>query len=284
MTKTVAGAAMLLNAMASDGYRVDYVGALDKEALGGVRVGVLRNAQGSNRDIIERFDAAIARMADAGAHIVEIVDFDTGHEDYGRAASDVLHFEFKATINEYLANAAPEVEVRSLDRLIAFNREHGARELALFDQDIFENAAARGGLDDPQYTKSLALVQSVAGERGIDAMLSQFEVDVLVAPSGPLASRVDPINGDVWPDWVGAGWMAAAAGYPHLTVPMGSVHGIPIGVSFIGGRGTDAKMLAYGFAYEQASRLRVEPAYLENARQRNEISAAMQRPARNASR
>jgi len=80
-----------------------------------------------------------------------------------------------------------------------------------------------------------------------------------LTPSGPISPRIDPVNGDVWPEWAGAGWAPAIAGYPHLTVPMGDVHGIPLGVSFFGARNADAAMLAYGYAYEQATHLRPAP-------------------------
>ena len=93
--------------------------------------------------------------------------------------------------------------------------------------------------------------------------------------SANCAGLSGPVNGDVWPEWVGAGWMAAQAGYPHMTVPMGDVHGIPVGVSFIGSAGDDAAIIAYGYAYEQASQLRPDPHYLASAEERLEISTAM---------
>ncbi len=93
-----------------------------------------------------------------------------------------------------------------------------------------------------------------------------------------MGSRIDPTNGDVWPNWAGAGWMAAGAGYPHLSVPMGTVHGIPVGLSFISARDDDAAVLAFGYAYEQRSALRVAPAFLGSAMARPEIERAMRRP------
>ena len=96
-------------------------------------------------------------------------------------------------------------------------------------------------------------------------------------PLGLALARVDPVNGDVWPAWAGAGYLAAVAGYPHITVPMGEVHGIPLGVSFMGASGRDAHILAYGYAYEQATGLRPDPKYLETAEDRPEIAAAMRR-------
>ncbi len=277
MTKTVKGAAMMLNAMATGDAKTDYVAALDEAALNGVRVGVMRFTVGSNADIVARFDAALAAIEAAGATLVEIESFETGADDFGAKSGDVLYYEFKATLNDYLAEAAPAVTIRSLAELIEFNKANADVELALFDQSIFEGAADYGDLDDPAYVEARDYVQAIAGEKGIDAMLAQFDVDVLVAPSGPVASRVDPINGDVWPSWSGAGWMAAIAGYPNITVPMGDVHGVPIGVSFMGAKDADAAILSYGFAYEQATNLRRDPQFLPNAEARPEIAAAMKR-------
>jgi amidase len=276
MTKTVTGAAMMLNAMASGAAKTDYVAALDADALSGARIGVLRYAQGSNAAIITHFNAALADLEAAGATLVEITEFDQQNEQYWSDAYAVLEFEFKATINDYLADAAPAVTTRTLEQLIAFNEANADIELALFDQGIFVESEAKGELDDPDYIAALARIQSASRENGIDALLAQNQVDILVAPSGPVAPRIDPINGDIWPDWAGAGGLAAIAGYPHLTVPMGTVHGVPVGFSFIGAKDTDAMVLSYGYAYEQKTHHRAEPQYLKDAEAREEIAAAMQ--------
>jgi amidase len=276
MTKTVMGAAMMLNAMASGAAKTDYVAALDADALSGARIGVLRYAQGSNAAIITHFNAALADLEAAGATLVEITEFDQQNEQYWSDAYDVLEFEFKATINDYLADAAPGVTTRTLEQLIAFNEANADIELALFDQGIFVESEAKGDLDDPNYIAALARIQSASRENGIDALLAQNQVDILVAPSGPVAPRIDPINGDIWPDWAGAGGLAAIAGYPHLTVPMGTVHGVPVGFSFIGAKDTDAMVLSYGYAYEQKTHHRAEPQYLKDAEAREEIAEAMQ--------
>jgi len=278
MTKTVTGAAMMLNAMATGDAKTDYVAALDANSLDGARIGVLRFAQGSNHDIIEKLDAALDAMRQAGAVIVDIDKMpETGDDDEDGASYQLLLYEFKATINDYLANSAPEVTTRSLDDLIAFNKEHADVELPLFDQSIFEKAAAMNGLDDPKYLAIRDQVQKAAGADGIDALMAENQLDMLVSPSGPISPRIDPVNGDVWPEWAGAGYLAAIAGYPHASVPMGTVHGVPIGVSFIGAKDQDAKVLSFAYAYEQRTMLRAEPHYLTSAEERSEIAPAMKR-------
>ena len=275
MTRTVRGAAMMLSAMSAGPAATDFAAALDADALEGARVGVLRYAQGSNPDVIARFDEAARALEAAGARLAII---DEGPDWPDRLWADsftVLKYEFKATLNAYLADAAPGVETRSLAEVIAFNDENRAVELALFGQDIMIDAQAMNGLDDPAYEQARSAIQSAARENGIDALLAEHEVDILVAPSGPVAGRIDPINGDVWPDWAGAGSLAAIAGYPHLTVPMGTVDGMPVGLSFIGAKDADAEVLAYGYAYEQATNLRPEPRYLRTAADRPDIARAL---------
>jgi amidase len=277
MTKTVTGAAMMLNAMATGDAKTDYVAGLDGDALTGTRIGVLRFAQGETDDIQGKFNEALADLEAAGAVLVEIEEFSVDAENYGKHSYDVLKYEFKATLNEYLANAAPAVTTRSLEELIAFNEANADIELSLFDQSIFTASQELGSLEDEAYLTALADVQAATREKGIDRLLAEYEVDVLVSPSGPIPGRVDPINGDVWPSWAGAGYLAAVAGYPHLTVPMGTVHGMPLGLSFMGAKDQDAAILSYGYAYEQRTNHRVDPQFLKSAEEREEIKKAMAR-------
>ena len=277
MTKTVTGAAMMLNAMATGSGKTDYVAALDVNALEGARIGVLRFAEGENSDIVDLFNETLQELETAGATLVEIEAFEPALEDFWPTARQMLYFEFKATLNAYLKEAPPAVTARTLVDLIAFNNANADVELALFDQSIFEASVELNGLDDPDYIKARDSVQSAVRENGIDKLMTDHEVDILVSPSGPVAGRIDPINSDLWPAWAGAGWMAAIAGYPHVTVPMGAIHGMPVGFSFMGGKEEDAKVLSFGFAYEQRTMQRVEPQYLNNAEERPAIAKAMRR-------
>ncbi len=276
MTKTVTGAAMMLEAMASGPAKTNYSRLLDAGSLKGTRIGVARFAEGSNPNIKTRFEVALAALATAGAELVEIKEFEREGDDFNEESYAVLKYEFKHTLNEYLAMSPPGVKTRTLAQLIAFNIEHGDIELALFGQDIFTDSQALGGLDDPAYVTARTNVQRATRERGLDLLLNEYDVRVLVAPSGALTPRIDPVNGDVWPSWAGAGGLAAIAGYPHLTVPMGTVRSVPIGLSFIGGKNQDAAILSYGFAYEQTTRLRPEPEYLKTAEDLVDVATAMQ--------
>jgi amidase len=276
MSKTVRGAAIMMDAMSTDGSG-GYAAALDAGSLQGTRVGVLRFAQGSD-SVASRFNIGLAAMEAAGAELVEIESFERDGDNYGRDSYALLQWEFKATLNEYLAGSPADIPVRSLQELIDFNRAE-PREMALFDQSILDASNARSGLDDPEYTAAKANVLRATGARGIDALMADNNVDMLVSPSGPLSSRVDPINGDTWPDWAGAGYLAAVAGYPHVTVPMGAVHSVPLGFSIMAGAGQDKAVLSYAYALEQATMARVDPGYLRDAYAVEAVGAAME-PAR----
>lgn len=277
MTRTVRGAAMLLTAMVRGEDRIDYAQRLDDQALDGMRIGVMRFAEGSNPDIVERFDAALLVLQAQGAELVEITEFTPDTEDFRGKGRRVLDTEFKAGLDAYLAGSPADLPVRSLEELIAFNIANAEIELSLFDQSIFEKALETGGLEDEAYLVGLEEVQRAAGTNGILALMAEHDVDVLVSPSGPVSSQIDPVNGDVWPGWAGAGYLAAVSGFPHITVPMGEVHGIPVGLSFMAGPMRDADILAFAYDYEQASRMRVEPQYLATSTDRPEIRAAMTR-------
>ena len=267
---------MMLTAMADGADKTDYAAMLDTNALQGARIGVLRSAEGSNDHIRARFQEALSTMEAAGATLVDIKEFEMPDGFWGKSFN-VLKYEFKATLDDYLASAAEAVVTRKLTDLIAFNQMHADTELVLFNQDIFEQSDDMKGLDSEDYKQALAFVQAATRENGIDRLLAEHDVVALVAPSGPLAPRIDPVNGDVWPDWAGAGYAAAIAGYPHLTVPMGTVRGIPIGLSFMGSKDQDAAILSLGYAYEQQSQLRAEPQYYPSAESLPEVAEAMRR-------
>ena len=155
-------------------------------------------------------------------------------DDLGADEHQVLMTELKAGLNAYFATMPPGVTVRSLADVIAFNLAT-PRELALFGQELLEKAEATLGLGDPAYLKARADSLRAAGAEGIDRLLAASRLDALIAPTYGPAARID-VNGDHF--WGGgASGLPAIAGYPHLTVPMGQVRGLPVGLSFIGVRG-----------------------------------------------
>jgi amidase len=223
------------------------------------------------------FEAALDVLRAQGAELVEIREFQGNRQEMGRNEFTVLLSELKHDLNAYLATLPEGVRTRTLEQLIAFNNEHRAEEMTLFGQDVFEQAQATGGLDDA-WRRARETSLRIAGPEGLDRLLNQHNVVALVAPTRPAAWLIDTVHGDTSPGGGPAGSMAAIAGYPHLTVPMGQVRGLPVGLSFIGAKWDDARILALGYAYEQASRMRIEPLFLESIETSEEIAPHL-RPA-----
>jgi len=277
MTKTVKGAAMMLNAMAEGEHKEDYLQGLTTDSLQGVRIGVVSYATGSYQPIKDRFEDALLALLDAGAILIDIDENPVTLDGLGRKAYALLQYEFKDGLNKYLESTDPtQVEVRSLAQLIAFNEAHADKELTLFNQSILEKSEARGPLSDADYLTWREEIRVAMQDNGIDKMLTDNNVSALVAPSGVFAGTRDVVNGDVWPSWPGIGGVAARAGYPHATVPAGQFRNMPIGISFISGKYQDANVLAYAYAYEQSSQLRVAPKYLETAASDPDVAKLLQ--------
>ncbi|WP_423142008.1 amidase [Parablastomonas sp. CN1-191] len=264
MTRTVADAALLLTAMAGPdpadpatalaNGRVprDFAAGLAAASLKGQRIGVLRRQAGSNDKLTAVFDAALADMKRAGAELVEIdytPDPAMGRDEYG-----VLLFELREDLGAYLRGLPGKPKVRSLADVIAFDAATPA-EMRWFGQDTFEEA--EHATDRAAYEKARANSLRLAGKDGIDKLLADNRVTMLVAPTEGPAWPLDLVTGAGGLRGVGAGNLAAIAGYPHLTVPMGAVEGLPIGLSFIAGAWDDAKVLQAGAAYERARTARI---------------------------
>ncbi|MDP3783435.1 MAG: amidase, partial [Sphingopyxis sp.] len=271
MTLTVRDAALVMTVIAgsdpsdpataeADARKVDYSAALSANGLKGKRIGVLRDRIGDRADIAALFDAALKQMTDLGATVVEIADSRKGLEELGAAEFEVLMTELKADIATYLASLPAKDGPKTLADLIAFNKANRA-ELQWFDQSLFELAESKGGLDSPDYVAARDKAARLAGPEGINRLMKEHDVNLLVGVTNGPAWTSDLVNGDHYTG-PSASQLPAVAGYPHLTVPMGAVQGLPIGVSFIGRKWADAEVLAAGYAYEQASRKRVTPTYL----------------------
>ena len=271
ITQTVRDAAIMLSVIAgtdpadsataeADKRKTDYAAGLLVDGLNNMRLGIMRDRGGSSKAIAERFDLAIAMMKAAGADIVEIADTRTGLDGLGDAEFEVLMTELKADLNAYLAKAAPAVKTRTLEQIIAFNKAEST-ELRWFDQGLFDLAQSKGGLDDPKYLDALATSKRLAGPEGIDRLLRENKVDLLISPTTGTAWKTDLVNGDQY-SGPSASQLPAVAGYPHLTVPMGRIEGLPLGISFIGTAWDDARVLRAGYAYEQMSKAQSAPQFL----------------------
>ncbi len=259
ITHTVADAALLLGIMAgtdpldqatrdADAHKADLADLAVRKDLIGVRVGVLK-ISGAPTDVKALYDSAVKRLASAGATLVDI-EPPAGADNLGDMELTVMLTELKADLDAYLATTPAAQTTRTLADVIAFDRQHAAAEMPFFGQDLFERAQATGGLLDPQYLKALAASRLEAGRDGLDKIFSAQQLQVLIVPTMGPAFLIDPINGDAF-NWSGPGNLPAIAGYPHLTVPMGLVKGLPVGLSVMGPAWSDGAVLALGGLIER---------------------------------
>ncbi|AEP31724.1 amidase [Brumicola nitratireducens] len=273
MTRSVADAALMLSIMAgtdkadpytslADERKSDYTIGLDKP-LKGKRIGVFTAVQGNHPAIINAFESSAKTMEALGAELVTIDKFETPEGFWGKALN-VLLTEFKHELNLYLENAAPAVKTRSLADLITFN-DNSKRELVIFDQSLFVRSQATTGYDD-EYQENVAFLQNATRKEGIDLLLSKYKVDAIIMPSQTAAFLIDPVYGDSFAGGsAGAGWLAAVAGYPHVSVPMGTMKGLPINLSFIGKAWDEALLLNLAHQYEKETKAMVKPSFASGA-------------------
>lgn len=274
MARTVTDAAILLGAMTGidsldpvtaasrDHVHADYTRFLDANGLRGARIGVARQYFGFNDHVDRLMTNAIDVIRQLGATIVDPANLET-HGKYDDTEFEVLLYEFKADLNAYLAALGPQVKTRTLADLIRFNEENREREMPYFGQELFERAEKKGPLTSAEYKKALAKNHRMSRAEGIDATIRKHNLDALIAPTGSPMWPTDLINGDHYTG--GYSSASAVSGYPHITVPMGNVLGLPTGISFFAGAWSEPALLQYAFAFEQATKVRKAPTYRTTA-------------------
>jgi amidase len=236
----------------------DFTPFLNKDALRGARIGVARDMMGTHEAVDKVIDAAIDTLRGLGA---EIVDPATGAWTpfFGEAEVELCLYGFKDGINRYLA-FHPSSPMKTLGDVIAFNEANADRVMPYFPQDLFERAQAKGDLHEEAYLRAKAECRRMSRTDGIDKVLDAHVLDALIAPTdGTPPWVIDPLVGD----HIIGGCSAppAMAGYPHITVPAGMYHGLPVALSFFGKAWQEGKLIGYAFAFEQATRARRPPAF-----------------------
>ena len=274
MCRTVTDAVILLGALtgvdprdgatsASQGKALtDYTKFLDPNGLKGARLGIVRKSFGFNDAVDKLMNDLITEIKKLGAVIVDPADIPTAGK-FDDSELEVLLYEFKADLNAYLAGLGPKAPVHSLKEIIEFNEKNRDKEMPYFGQDLFVKAEAKGPLTDKAYLKALKKDQEMSRDKGIDFVLRQNKLDALVAPTGGPAWPTDWINGDHFTG--GYSTASAVAGYPHITVPAGYVHGLPFGISFFASAFSEPTLIKLAYAFEQATKVRQAPKFLETA-------------------
>ena len=270
MTRSVEDAALILSVLhaqdANDAVTstqpdaIDYSKVLDKNVLQNVRLGIVRNLMGYHEQVDALTEANYAQLRHLGA---ELVDVETPASQAIREPElTVLLHELKHGLDNYLTETEGDLP-GSLSDVIAFNKEHESKTMPYFKQEWFIKAEATQGLEDEAYIAALANSKRLAGKEGIDKLLEDHNLDALIAPTGGPAWSIDQLSGD---RYLGSSsGLAAVSGYAHITVPGGFIYGLPVGFSFFAGAYSEAKLLAFAYAFEQATNHRQAPTYRTTA-------------------
>jgi len=267
MSRTVEDAAITLGfltgidpndskTLEADGkFETDYSKYLLKDGLTGKRIGLLKKSMGFNEKVDTLMMEAVKYLKSSGAEIVEVeLPRVPGKEEF-----EVLLYEFKDGINKYLAGTGDMISVSDLKGLIEFNKKD-AVELRYFNQKIFEDAEKKGALNDKEYKSALEKSLKAMREDGIDKIMDSAKLDALISPTGSPAWKTDHLLGDHYGG--GDSSPAAISGYPAITVPMGFVEDLPVGITFFGKAWSEGTLLTIAYAYEQGTKHRKAPKYL----------------------
>lgn len=271
MARTVRDAAIVLGALtgvdekdkhtlkSQENSFTDYTAFLKPNCLQNKRIGVARHFFGFHEKVDHLMDQAIKDLQNLGAITIDLDQEDLNGKS-GDDAYNVLLYEFKNDLNSYLKNCTSDIKIRSLEQLIKFNKDHADIEMPFFGQEILIAAQQKGDLNTDEYKSALDNVLKSNGPEGIDRVLDKYELDVIVAPTGGPSWPTDVINGDHYMG--GSSSPAARSGYPNITVPMGFINQLPVGISFFAEAFSEAKLLSFAYDYEQATKHRKAPKFI----------------------
>lgn len=272
MCRNVSDAATLLGALAEfdpndaethiekTDIPMDYTSFLKADGLKGKRIGIASQMLPSDSKVRALFDKAVNDLKAKGAEVVENVEFEHNRE-WGSPSYQVLLYEFKADLNKYLAEH-PNAPRKTMAEIIEFNKQNAEKEMPWFEQEIFEMAVEKGDLSSEEYLEALKNSKLFAGKEGIDKVMEQHNLDAIIAQTNGPAWSIDWLNGDHFSG--GSSSPAAISGYPNITVPMGFVEGLPIGISFFGKAWTEGKLIEIAYAYEQVTQHRKAPGFMKS--------------------
>lgn len=241
----------------------DYTKFLDINGLQNARIGVARNFFGRNEFVDHLLENAIQRIKELGATIIDPTDINS-ISDLSDPEYLVLLYDFKNDLNAFLKKFVPDDFPQTLSDLIEFNDQNKGKVMPYFGQEIFKIAKEKESFSSEEYKSALKKCHKLAREEGIDRVMQDNQLDAIIAPSGGPAWFIDYINGDH--STGGSSSPAAVAGYPNITVPAGYVYGLPVGISFFGQRLQEPTLLKLAYAFEQASKARQPPKFLNTVK------------------
>jgi len=269
MSRTVSDAAAALGVMtgvdpndsktaASEGkYLADYTSFLKEGGLKGKRLGWFTSARGSHFKVDTLMQHAVNYLRSQGAEVIEIENI--YDREVGSLSFQVMLYEFKDGLNKYFASLGENAPVKSVDELIEFNKNDSI-ELRYYDQELLIEAQKKGDLTSKEYIDALEKMNRLVRDEGIDRVMKEHNLDAFIAPTGSPAWKTDLVNGDSYT--VSSSSPAAVAGYPNITVPMGYVDGLPVGISFFGRAWSEPLLIEIAYSYEQGTKFRKAPQFL----------------------
>jgi len=269
MARTVRDAATALGALtgidsadsrtaASEGkYLTDYTPFLKEEGLRGKRLGWYTSARGTHYKVDTLMQKAVDYIRSQGAEVIEIDRI--YDKEAGSLSFQVLLWEFKDGLNKYFASLGENAPVKTVEELIAFNNNDSI-ELLYYDQELLLEAQKKGSVESKEFLDIVEKMNRLVREEGIDKVMTENRLDAFIAPTGSPAWKTDLINGDTYT--VSSSSPAAVSGYPNITVPMGFVEGLPVGISFFGRAWSEPLLLEIAYAYETGTRHRKPPSFI----------------------
>lgn len=272
MTRTVRDAALCLGTMvgidpedkksiASEGhFLTDYTPFLKSDGLKGKRIGWMKSTSGVNYKVDQLMEAALAFMKSQGAEIIPIQEISPAST--GSYSFEVMLYEYKEGLNKYFQSLGPNAKIKSLEELIAFNRQDSV-ELMHYNQHYLELAQQKGDMNSPAYLEALENLRINSQDKGIDRILLEQQLDAIVAPTGSPAWKTDWTNGDYY--HLGSSSPAAHAGYPSISLPMGMIDELPVGISFFSTAWSEPTLIELAYAFEQGTKARRSPQFMRPA-------------------
>ena len=237
---------------------LDYTNSLNKDGLKGKRIAHYTSSRGRLESVDALMQKAIENMKTQGATIIEIENI--SDDEVGESSFSIMLYEYKQGLNDYFTGLGPNAPIKSLEELIAWNK-NDAKELEYFGQEYLEMAQQKENLESPDYKKHLSNLYKLSRELGIDRVMDEHQLDAIIAPTNSPAWKTDLENGDTFV--LGSSSPAARSGYPNITVPMGMIDRLPLGISIFGRGWSETTLIEIAYAYEQATKHRSAPLFKE---------------------